>query len=332
MATPAPGDSAERGGLGTPLDLGKVRTLPIETRRNLVTIAALADPAAPPPAWDHPELDELVGRLAAAARQRRVLLWSLGAHVVKAGLAPYLIELIRKGLVGHLAGNGAVAIHDFEFAMLDATSESVAEGIRRGTFGMWEETGSWMHDAIARDPARGYGRALGEYIDAHPERFPHRERSLLWQAHRAGVPFTVHVSIGCDIIHQHPRADFAAIGAASGADFKIYCRAVSMLARGAFLNFGSAVTGPEVFLKALSVARNLGYAVEGFTTANFDIVPLGDYRHAPVTNEVKPEFYYRPWKNIVVRPAGLGGKGFHIEGRHQDTLPVLYHRLMKALS
>ncbi len=323
---PMPGE--ERGALGTPLDFGPIRTFPVAARRNLVTAAALADIAAPPPAWEHPELDELAGRTAAAARAGALLLWSMGAHVIKTGLAPYVIDLLRRGLVSHIAGNGAVAIHDFEFAMLGATSESVAEGIDRGTFGMWEETGRWMQDALAPDPSRGYGRALGEYIDAHPERFPHRELSLLWQARRAGVPFTVHVSIGADIVHQHPAADFAAIGAASGADFKIYCRTVSMLAGGVFLNFGSAVTGPEVFLKALAVARNLGHPAARLTTANFDIVPLGEYRTAPVTDEVRPEFYYRPWKNIVVRPASLGGKGFHIEGRHQDTLPALYHRLL----
>ncbi len=293
----------------------------------------LADPEAAPPAWEHPELDELAGRLAQAAGAGGRLIWFMGAHVIKKGLGPYVTELMKRGIVRHVAGNGAVAIHDFELAMIGATSESVAEGIENGTFGMWEETGTLMNRAAAEGvPAgRGFGAALGAFMEAHSDRFPYRDKSVIWNAYRCGVPLTLHVTIGADIIHQSPKVDFAVLGEASGIDFRLFCTSVGMLEGGAFLNFGSAVTGPEVFLKALSIVRNLGFSVRNITTANFDIVPLGDYRNAAVAGRERPEYFYRPWKNIIVRPAGTAGKGFHIEGRHQETIPSLYHRLIALM-
>jgi hypothetical protein len=257
----------------------------------------------------------------------------MGAHVVKAGLGPYVADLVRRGIVRHVAGNGAVAIHDFELAMIGETSEDVAGTLETGTFGMWEETGRFMNEAIADGVPKGWGggRSLGAFMAKYPDRFPHRDISVIWHAYEARVPLTIHVTIGADIVHQHPAVDFAAVGEASGTDFRIFCRSVSQLEGGAFLNFGSAVTGPEVFLKALSIARNLQYTVKRFTTANFDVVPLGDYRNAAVTDQVRPEYFYRPWKNVVVRPPSTGGKGFHIEGRHRDTIPQVHFRLLRAL-
>lgn len=313
-------------------DPDRITTYPIASRHNLVTLEDLVDIAAPPPDWTHPEFDELADRLTAACAGGHAILWFMGAHVIKNGLGPYVSDLIRRGLIQHVAGNGAVAIHDLELAMIGATSEAVGDAIANGTFGMWTETGQCMLDSIACDDAGalGYGRCLGRYMETHPDLFPHREVSVIWQAYQAGIPMTLHVSLGADIVHQHPNCDFGAIGRASGRDFYHFCDTVSRLEKGAFLNFGSAVMGPEVFLKALSMVRNLGFQVRHFTAANFDVVPLGDYRNHQVTPEKRPAYFYRPWKNIVVRPPALGGKGFHIEGCHEETIPHLHARLVNA--
>jgi hypothetical protein len=210
------------------------------------------------------------------------------------------------------------------------TSEDVLASLADGSFGMAEETGAWMNQAIrsgARD-GLGIGESLGRRI-AQDERFQYRGASLLYNAFRLGVPYTVHVAIGTDIIHQHPLVDFAAMGWASGQDFKAFTAAVCDLEGGVFCNFGSAVIGPEVFLKALSIARNLGHRVRVLTTANFDLIPLADYR-SPLKDNVT-DYYYRPRKNIVNRPVALGGKGFHICGDHRVTIPNLHHQVVSLL-
>jgi len=195
---------------------------------------------------------------------------------------------------------------------------------------MAEETGLLMNLAIqaGANQGLGLGEALGRLITEDP-RFVYREKSVLYTAYKLGIPFTVHIALGTDITHQHPKADFAAIGWASGQDFKVFSQAVCGLEGGVFCNFGSSVIGPEIFLKAISIARNLGNTVRIFTTANFDIIPLDDYRK-PIGDD-NPEYYYRPRKNIVNRPVALGGRGFHITGDHRDTLPNLYHQVVSQL-
>jgi hypothetical protein len=249
----------------------------------------------------------------------------IGGHVVKRGLAPVIIDLMQRSLVTHLASNGAAAIHDFEIGFQGHTSEDVASSLADGSFGMAEETGAFMNQAVQRgvETGIGMGEALGAWM-AQAE-FPFRQHSLLYQAFRLGVPYTVHVAIGTDIIHQHPLCDFSALGWASGQDFKVFTYAVSQLEGGVFCNFGSAVIGPEVFLKAVSIARNLGHPLRVFTTANFDLLPLRDYR-APIGDD-QLDYYYRPRKNIVNRPTALGGKGFHVAGDHLATIPLLASRL-----
>lgn len=249
----------------------------------------------------------------------------IGAHVIKNGLSLFIVELMRRGLITHIAGNGAVSIHDFELAFLGATSEDVPTAIEDGSFGMWKETGGWMNQAIKQGAALGYGQAVAEYMEQNAERFPHKDISVLYNAYKFRVPATIHVTIGCDIIHQHPAADFGAIGEASGRDFHKLCESVSHLEDGVFMNFGSAVTGPEVFLKALSIARNLGYARKNITTANFDIKPLGDFRKKVDYDD--PDYYYRPRKNIVNRPTQTGGTGWHFEMDHKVSIPLLYRIL-----
>ncbi len=313
------------------LDLSKSKTSTAFNRKNLVTVDNMARPGEDEvPDWGHPEFSQLIERIVRARSEGRPVIWSMGAHVVKCGLSRYLIELMKKGYITHIAGNGAVSIHDFEIAYLGGTSEYVPDAIEDGSFGMWEETGLWMNKAIKQGYQKGlgYGASLAEYIDKNPERFPHKEDSVIYQAYNLGVPATFQITIGTDIIHEHPAASFEAFGGTSGRDFAIYCKSISELEGGVFLNFGSAVTGPEVFLKALAICRNQGYKVEKITTANFDIIPLGkDYRSKVGKDNF--HYFYRPRKNIVNRPTSMGGRGFYIEGNHKKTIPVLYSELMK---
>ncbi len=314
------------------IDLQDVRTFSVRDRKNLVAIGQLARPGTDPvPDWGGDALDALAESIAQARLNGRPVIWSMGAHVVKCGLSRYLIDLIRRGLVTHVSSNGAGSIHDFELACHGGTSEDVPTAIEDGSFGMWEETGLWMNEALQQGAAAGagYGESLAAYMDRHGERFPHKADCVLHQAWCNGVPATYHIAIGTDIIHQHPRADFGAIGATSGIDFLKLCHAVSRLDGGVFMNFGSAVIGPEVFLKALSIARNLGYPVARITTANFDLVDLGDWR-APLGPD-HPQYYYRPRKNILNRPTSLGGAGWHFCGDHRLTVPNLHKRLVALL-
>lgn len=309
------------------LDFSGIHTYPLAQRRNLVHLADLAALETPPPPFESPELDAVAGAIRAARQAGRPVIWMMGAHVVKSGLSRLVIDLMRRGVITAIAGNGAVSIHDFELALIGQTSEDVASSLEDGSFGMAEETGAGMHRAIQSGAAEGlgYGEAVGRWIAEHPAQFPYREVGLLYSAYTLGIPATIHVTIGADIIHQHPAADFGAIGAASGMDFRIFAASVSKLEGGVFLNFGSAVTGPEVFLKALTIARNLGHKIERFTTANFDLRPLPDV-HAPIGSD-QVDYYYRPRKNIINRPVSLGGQGFHITGDHTVTIPNLYQRV-----
>ncbi|HRX42140.1 MAG TPA: hypothetical protein P5315_05145, partial [Clostridia bacterium] len=234
--------------------------------------------------------------------------------------------MMKNGTITHIAGNGAVSIHDFELAYLGGTSEDVPTAIEDGSFGMWEETGYMMNEAIKKgvELGMGYGESLAVYIDQHPELFPNREDCVLYQAWLNNVPATYHIALGTDIIHQHPTCSMGAIGAASGVDFKRYCHSVSQLEGGVFLNFGSSVIGPEVFLKALSISRNLGYQTFRITTANFDLVDLGDYKSKLTYDDVL--YYYRPRKNIINRPVSRGGKGYHFCMDHRISIPNIYLR------
>ena len=311
------------------IDFTKTKTYSAAGRHNLVTIKSLRVPdVARDALFTSPELELLAQKLLAAkaAGQKATLFY--GAHVIKCGLSNYLISLMEQGFVSHLASNGAGSIHDFELAYLGGTSEHVPTAIEDGSFGMWEETGAWMNEAVSLGAKQGlgYGQSLAAYVEAHPERFPYRESCVFYRAYQMGIPVTYHVTIGTDIIHQHPAADFAAIGLASGRDFAYFCHAVASLDdAGVHMNVGSAVTGAEVFLKALSIARNQGHALRHITTANFDIIPLGDYK-SDVGKDTY-EYYYRPRKNIINRPVSLGGTGLYICGSHEATIPSLWRLL-----
>lgn len=247
--------------------------------------------------------------MAGAARRGRAVVLMIGGHVVKTGLSPVLIELMRRRVVTHLAMNGSAAIHDYEVARFGATSEDVAAGLRDGTFGMAEETGRGMNEAFAAGlrAGHGMGEALAHALEQESE-LAHPELSLLLQARRLGVGATVHAALGAEIIHQHPAANGAAIGETSLRDFRRLAAALPALADGGVvLNVGSAVIMPEVFLKALTIARNLhDGAPVGFTTCDLDM-----HRH------------YRPRVNVVQRPTLAGGQGFEITGHHELMVPLL---------
>ena len=291
--------------------------------------AAAADP------WGDAEFDALVARIAAARQAGRPVILMLGGHPIKLGLSRFLVDLVERGIVTHVAGNGSVIIHDFELALGGGTSENVPHWIQRGQFGLWRET-SRLNELISEAAARGegLGEAVGRTVEA--ERFPHRDVSLAAACWRAGVPLTIHASVGSDIIHAHANCDGAALGAASYTDFLILARAVQDLEGGVYLNVGSAVTGPEVYLKALSMARNVarqqGTEIRRFTTAVFDLVELpANYRAGPPGKD-HPQYYYRPWKTILVRTVADGGQSYYFSADHQRTLPALWRGTTAALA
>ncbi|HWB85913.1 MAG TPA: hypothetical protein VG675_17350 [Bryobacteraceae bacterium] len=257
----------------------------------------------------------VVGALAAARERERAIIWGLGGHVIKCGLAPVLIDLMHRGYVTAFALNGAAAIHDFEIALAGHTSEDVEAVLPDGRFGAAEETGREMNRAIAGGAAEGLGmgEALGRWLElsAHPE---HAASSLLLQAYRNATPVTVHVAIGTDTPHTHPAADGAAIGSTSHHDFRLLCAYLAhMNEGGVYVNGGSAVVLPEVFLKALSVVRNLGRPLGGFTTVNLDFLQ-----------------HYRPRVNVVERPhAQSGGAGYSLTGHHELMIPLLAAALIE---
>lgn len=310
-------------------DLAQVRTIPISSRANKVNPALLAHPPADgasieaflaslPDVLAARDLRAVIAAVAGAARGRRGVIVMMGGHVVKTGLGPVLLHLMRKGVITHLAMNSAASIHDFELCAYGGTSEDVAAGLGDGTFGMARETGADMNGAIARgrDQGRGMGEALARALHELPAA-PGRSESLLLGALELGVGVTVHAAIGTDITHQHPAADGAAIGETSFRDFKRLAAAVpSLHDGGVVLNLGSAVLMPEVFLKALTVARNLGDGrPTDFTAADFDMI-----RH------------YRPRMNVVDRPVRAGGAGFSITGHHELMIPLLVWGVDAALA
>ena len=309
-----------------PADLSRVRTIPLTVRSNKVSHDRFAVPprkgqtaaeflAGLPRILAGDDFRAVVEAVATARRNGRPVVIGFGAHVIKCGLSPVLIDLMKRGIITALATNGSGAIHDFELALIGETSEDVAAGLKDGTFGMVKETGELMHGAINRALARpdaGLGALFGEYLDEIDA--PNRDISLAVAARRLSVPFTVHVAIGTDIIHMHPGADGAAMGRASFNDFKLLCGVVKDLSGGVYLNIGSAVVMPEVFLKAFTVAQNLGANLAGYTTVNMDMIA-----------------HYRSGENVVRRPAGVAGKGYTLIGRHEIMVPLLAQAVVESM-
>jgi len=310
-----------------PLTLGDVATYPLSSRKSKVAVAEFARPPARggslaafldglPRILAAEDLRGVLRSVQAAKRAGRAVLWGLGGHVVKTGLGPVLADLMRRGFVSGLAMNGAALIHDFEIALSGRTSEDVEAGLSQGRFGMATETGLFLNQiaSTAAFSGIGYGEAAGRFLGARRLDPLNARASLLVSAYQLRIPVTVHLAIGTDIPHMHPAADGAALGAATHHDFRLFCALVrGMHPRGVYLNWGSAVLLPEVFLKAVSVVRNLGVALAPITTANFDFIQ-----------------HYRPLQNVVKRPTAPAGggratdsKGYAITGHHELLLPLV---------
>ena len=301
-------------------DLGRVRTYRAADRPSLVRADALARPVnagasvaelldSLPDLLKVRELRQLAEAVVVARKNGAPVVIAAGAHVIKSGLSPLIVDLMERGLCTAIALNGAGVIHDLELALFGKTSEDVDSALDDGSFGFAEDTAARLNEAVARahQSGEGYGEGVGAFLAGHEPAVLYRENSIAYAAHRLGIPLTVHVALGTDIVHQHPTADGAAIGATSMRDFRILVEVVRALSGGVWLNIGSAVLLPEVFLKALATARNLYGSIEGFTTANLDMLT-----------------HYRPMTNVVRRPTRRGGsKGLSLTGHHEILVPLL---------
>ena len=319
-------------------DRAQLTILPLSQREHKMTIADVYSLDAETPPYENENLPVIADRIVEAHRQGKQVIWMMGAHVMRRGNSRFIINLMERGVITHLATNGACAIHDFELALIGATLEDVERYIRDGKFGNWEETGRYLNEAIIhgyRDKI-GLGEAVGRLIQENRAgvRFPHREISMFAAAYRLEIPSTVHKGIGYDIIDQHPSADYAAMGYTTGEDFLCFAHTVSKLEGGVFLNLGSAVMGPEVYLKTLSMARNIaaqrGEEIRHFTTANFDLIDFPDFRDEGAPTEA--HYYHRPKKTILVRTVKDGGDSYHISGDFDRTVPQLYRLVIERLT
>ncbi|HUL15274.1 MAG TPA: hypothetical protein VLV88_04700 [Terriglobales bacterium] len=311
----------------SPLAFGDIRTYPLASRKSTVSVADFAKPPAPnsslaqfldslPDILAAQDLRSLLAAIHAAKKNRKAIIWGIGGHVIKTGLGPVLVDLMRRGFISAIAMNGAALIHDFEIALAGNTSEDVAAGLGAGAFGMARETGEFLNQiAISASRTRiGYGEAAGQFLAARDLEPEFSAASALFNAYKLRIPVTVHLAIGTDIPHMHPAADGAALGYATHHDFRLFCSLVKeMHPGGVYLNWGSAVLLPEVFLKAVSVVRNLGVPLRPITTANFDFIQ-----------------HYRPLQNVVKRPTspetrrmGAGSHGYAITGHHELLMPLV---------
>ncbi len=311
----------------SPINVSDLKTYPLKKRHSKVRVSDFARPwrrggsfslfyRALPDILAVKTLRAVASAIARAHRKRRPVILGIGAHVIKVGLTPILVSWMEQGLVTAVAMNGAGIIHDFELALMGHTSEEVDDEIDDGRFGMAEETSRLLNEAIAEGHrgGQGLGEAVGGYIHRSKGRFPNRATSILATGAKLGIPVTVHVAVGTDIIHMHPAADGAAIGATSLLDFRRLAAVVSRMEGGVYLNIGSAVVLPEVFLKTVSLGRNLGHPLSNITTVNMDFIS-----------------HYRPLTNVVRRPTQKGGKGYSLIGHHEIMLPLLVAAVAEEL-
>lgn len=317
-----------------PITLGGVHTYPLATRKSKVSVREFAKPPGRvasftkfldslPSILAAKDLRELAASIQKARKRKRAILWGIGGHVIKVGLGPVLVDLMQNGFVSGIAMNGAALIHDFEIAMAGNTSEDVDAALGEGQFGMAQETGFGINEIakLAHRIHLGYGEAAGQYLTSGILEPKYLERSVLIGAYKRRIPVTIHLAIGTDIPHMHPAADGAALGAASHYDFRLFCALVQQMdAGGVYLNWGSAVILPEIFLKAVAVVRNLGLALRPITTANFDFIQ-----------------HYRPRQNVLSRPTAQSkgakhgtSKGYGITGHHELLLPLLAAALLSG--
>lgn len=310
-----------------PIDVTRLKTYPLNRRHSKVRVSDFAVPWRRGQSLRHflrglpnilavQTLRAVADAIVLAHRRRRPVILGMGAHPLKVGLAPIVVDLMERGIVTAVAMNGAVIIHDFELALMGHTSEDVEAEIDSGRFGMAEETGRMLNEAIVQGSKEGLGlgEAVGHYILLHRRQFPHHRHSVLATGARHGIPVTVHVAVGTDIIHMHPSADGAAIGATSLLDFRKLAAVVARMEGGVYVNLGSAVILPEVFLKTVTLGRNLGHPVRNITTVNMDFLS-----------------HYRPLTNVVKRPTQKNGQGYSLIGHHEIMVPLLAAAILEKL-
>jgi len=311
-------------------DRSRLTLKPLAERAHDLPLTRWLPLDAETPPFDDPSLRPVAESILRARSLGSARILIMGAHVLRAGVNLHLIDMMERGFIDHLALNGAGAIHDYELARIGATTESVARYIQSGEFGLWRETGEL--NGIVSEAASlglGFGENLGRRIEESS--FPHKNLSVFAAAWRLSIPATVHVGIGYDILHEHPNCDGAATGAASYRDFLIFARSVERLEGGVLLAFGSAIMAPEIYLKALAMARNVahqeGRRIRNFTTAVFDLVPIRGDIHQEL-DKTDPGYYFRPHKTILVRTVSDGGHSFYLRGEHRATLPALRRELI----
>ena len=308
-----------------PISSSKLKTYSLKTRKSKVKVDDFAKPFSKEKSFKDflnslpnilaaDNLRQVASSVVAAYKNKKAVVVGIGAHVIKVGLSPVIIDLMERGIINAVAMNGACIVHDFEIAYAGMTSEDVDAEIDKGEFGMSEETGKLLNNAIKRGVKKGWGigKSVGQMINS--SKYPYKDLSILAAGARLGVAVTVHVAIGTDIIHIHPQMDGKATGEGSSRDFKLFAGVVANLEGGVYLNIGSAVLLPEVFLKALTLVRNLGHKVEKFTTVNMDFIQ-----------------HYRPLTNVVRRPTKQGGKGYTITGHHEIMVPLLAGMIKEGL-
>lgn len=306
------------------IDVNRLKLEPLNTRKHDLN-ASVIKPLKPRKIIDT-NLEKTGEKILRARSNFSSVILMFGAHVIRSGVQRYIIDLMKRGLISCIATNGAGVIHDYEFALIGATTERVERYIKDGKFGLWKETGG-INDIINSTfpDGPGMGEAVGRAI--YEGDFPHKTTSLFAQAYKYKVPATVHVGIGYDIIHEHPNFDGAATGAASYRDFLIFAGMVQKLEGGVVMNFGSSVMGPEVFLKALSMARNIARQqdkfVRNFAVLVCDLYPMPDNYSAEAPKD-NPAYYFRPWKTLLVRSTSDGGQSYYVRGHHEDTVPGLW--------
>lgn len=309
-----------------PLDLTRLKRYSATERKSKVTVRSGARPhsggaslrdfiASLPDQLAARDLKAVAQAVARARRDSRPVVLGMGAHPLKVGLSPLIVDLMKREVITALACNGACIVHDFEIAFMGRTSEDVAAELDDGSFGMAQETGSMLNEAVNAGVRKGYGigSAVGEFI--HASRFPHKEESIFAEAFARGIPATVHVALGSDILHMHPEADGGLTGEGSLRDFRLFASVVAGIEGGVYINLGSAVLLPEVFLKAVSLARNLGHRVESLMTVNMDFIQ-----------------HYRPRENVLRRPTQMKGRGIALTGHHEIMFPLLAAMVIEELS
>jgi len=307
-----------------------LQILPLSDRQSDLSVESFLEPGEVPIEFQEPNLEVLADRIISSRERNSQVILMMGAHVIRDGVSKHIIDLMEKGFITHIAMNGAGPIHEFELARFGETTEDVSRYIKKGQFGLWKETGELNNVIVsAYKKGLGLGEGIGKLIEEN--NYPYKKFSILAAGYRLRIPVTVHVGIGYDILYEHPNCNGAAAGETSYRDFLIFAKSVQGLEGGVLLCFGTQVMGPEIFLKALAMARNVAHQkaenISHFTTAVFDLVDINeDYHKEP--SKSNPMYYYRPWKSLLVRTVSDGGESFYFKGDHRTTIPNLHHLVM----